>query len=83
MRRMLEDLRMEATPADDLARPAPPQGGGRRIASPKGDHRRPPAFYHLRVEAGLLCFVDKDVLWVLGLVKEGYVLFKYVSIFPR
>ena len=35
---------------------APPQVGW-RIASPKGDHRRPPAFYHLRVEAGLLCFV--------------------------
>ena len=42
---MLEDLRMEATPADDLARPAPPLRGGRRIASPKGEHRRPPAFF--------------------------------------
>ena len=57
---MLEDLRMDASPADDLARSAPPpSGSGRRIASPKGDHRRLPAFYHLRVEAGLLCFVDK------------------------
>ena len=44
MRRLLEDLRMEETAADDPARPAPhPFGGGRRIDFPKGDHRRPPA----------------------------------------
>ena len=30
----------------DLARPAPPLRGGRRIDFPKGDHRRPPAFFH-------------------------------------
>ena len=29
-----------------LARPAPPLRGGRRIDFPKGDHRRPPAFFH-------------------------------------
>ena len=29
-----------------LARSAPPLRGGRRIDFPKGDHRRPPAFFH-------------------------------------
>ena len=42
MRRILEDLRMEETPAVDPARPAP-QGDGRRIDLPQGDHHRPPA----------------------------------------
>ena len=41
----LEDLRMEETPADDLARPAPPpqRGAGGGLIPPRGVHRRPPA----------------------------------------
>ena len=52
----MEDLRMEETEAVDLARPAPPHGGGRRIDFPKGDHRRPPASYPLRLDAAALWF---------------------------
>ena len=58
MRRLLEDLRMKETPADDLARPAPPpEGAGGGLTSPRGITAARPSFCHLRLEARPLCFI--------------------------
>ena len=51
MRRMLEDLRMEETPAVDLARPAPPQGAGGGLPPPRGITAARPPTGPLRLDA--------------------------------
>ena len=42
--------------AGDLTRSAPPLRGGRRIASPKGEHRRPPVPCVLHLGVEVFCF---------------------------
>ena len=62
----------------DLARPAPPLRGGRRIDLPQGAHRRPPAFFFCDLGQGLwdtstsaiLCIFDS--FWEpLGAILES------------
>ena len=57
---MLEDLRMEETPAVDLARPAPPhEGAGGGLPPPRGNTgARPSLFY---CPSGVQCFVFVDL----------------------
>ena len=54
----------------DLARSAPPQRGGRRIAFPFGGSPPPARFFLKAIWGRALCFIDLGVLRLLGQSRE-------------